>query len=79
MTEGILADQVRQRAYEIWLSEGCPHGRDHIHWVRAEAEFRERLTRRSSAAPRGFREPRMNNIPRHRADGRSGSAERLPS
>jgi hypothetical protein len=25
------------------LSEGCPHGRDRIHWVRAEAEFREKF------------------------------------
>jgi len=43
-------DQIRQRAYEIWLSEGCPDGRDRIHWVRAEAEFRERLNTRSHAA-----------------------------
>ena len=43
-----MADQesteaIRQRAYEIWVSEGCPSGRDCIHWLRAEAEFRERL------------------------------------
>jgi hypothetical protein len=38
-----LLDDIRTRAYEIWLSEGCPDGRDAIHWVRAEAEFREKL------------------------------------
>jgi Protein of unknown function (DUF2934) len=38
-----VLDQIRTRAYEIWLSEGCPCGRDNIHWVRAEAEFREKL------------------------------------
>jgi hypothetical protein len=36
-----LTKTIRQRAYEIWLSEGCPHGRDRIHWLRAEAEIRE--------------------------------------
>jgi hypothetical protein len=36
-----LTEAIRQRAYEIWLSEGRPHGRDRIHWLRAEAECRE--------------------------------------
>jgi hypothetical protein len=39
MAEPNLADQIRWRAYEIWLNESCPDGRDHIHWLRAEAEF----------------------------------------
>ena len=38
-----LLDDIRYRAYEIWLSEGCPNGRAAIHWVRAEAELREKL------------------------------------
>jgi len=38
-----VLDQIRNRAYEIWLSEGCPNGRGNIHWVRAEAECREKL------------------------------------
>jgi len=38
-----LMDQIRHRAYELWLEEGCPDGRDRIHWLHAEAEFRERL------------------------------------
>lgn len=44
-------DQIRQRAYEIWRSEGCPDGRDRIHWVRAEAEFRERLCAHTRSEP----------------------------
>ena len=48
MSGDTLLDQVRRRAYDIWLSEGCPHGRDRIHWIRAEAEFREKLTRHSN-------------------------------
>jgi hypothetical protein len=50
MAEDTLTEQIQRRAYDIWLSEGCPPGRDHIHWVRAEAEFRERLAARSSAS-----------------------------
>lgn len=30
--------KVRERAYAIWESEGCPEGREVEHWLRAEAE-----------------------------------------
>ena len=29
---------VRERAYEIWENEGCPHGRDLEHWLSAEQQ-----------------------------------------
>lgn len=32
-------DMIRQRAFEIWEAEGCPEGRDEIHWHQAVAEF----------------------------------------
>jgi hypothetical protein len=35
---------VRLRAYEIWESEGRPHGRDTAHWLLAEAELRHVAT-----------------------------------
>jgi len=38
-----LMARIRKRAYEIWEDEGRPEGRDRIHWLRAEAEFRESL------------------------------------
>lgn len=31
------------RAYQLWEQEGCPHGRDLEHWLRAEAEQEARL------------------------------------
>lgn len=31
--------RIRERAYEIWVREGRPHGRDAEHWQRAEAEI----------------------------------------
>lgn len=37
-------DLVRQRSYEIWLRDGCPHGLAVQHWLEAknqlDAEFR---------------------------------------
>jgi hypothetical protein len=30
--------RVRERAYQIWLDEGQPAGRDREHWRKAEAE-----------------------------------------
>jgi hypothetical protein len=38
-----LTAQIRQLAYEIWEKEGRPDGRERIHWLRAEAEIRERM------------------------------------
>jgi hypothetical protein len=32
-------EQLRQRAYGIWQSEGEPHGRDRDHWEQAEREL----------------------------------------
>jgi hypothetical protein len=43
MIDPNLMARIRQRAYEIWEDEGHPQGRERIHWLRAEAEFRERL------------------------------------
>jgi len=27
-----VEQRIRERAFRIWLDEGCPHGRDKIHW-----------------------------------------------
>ena len=31
--------RIRERAYEIWVREGRPHGRDAEHWQKAAAEI----------------------------------------
>ncbi len=31
--------RIRQRAYEIWIEEGRPDGRDVEHWLRAKWEL----------------------------------------
>lgn len=33
------ADHIRQRAYDIWIAEGCPAGKDVEHWARAKQEL----------------------------------------
>ncbi|MGK7869478.1 DUF2934 domain-containing protein [Falsiroseomonas sp. E2-1-a20] len=29
---------IQQRAYEIWMQEGCPDGQAEAHWHQARAE-----------------------------------------
>ena len=33
-----MDDTIQARAYQIWESEGRPHGRHHEHWLQAVAE-----------------------------------------
>jgi hypothetical protein len=30
---------IRERAYQIWIDEGRPEGREHAHWEQAEKEI----------------------------------------
>jgi hypothetical protein len=65
-----LEHAIRCRAHQLWEEEGRPEGRARIHWLRAEAEFRERLCGRSGR-------PKANP-PRDPIDpSRSGAAMRL--
>ena len=71
MNEEELFEQIWQRAYQIWLDEGCPHGRDRIHWLHAVAEFREQLQpERSNAKGKGTtrRSPRLNGNRLHQRE-----------
>jgi hypothetical protein len=38
---GDIERLIRERAYEIWESEGRPQGRSDDHWKQARAEFSE--------------------------------------
>jgi hypothetical protein len=35
---GTKDGHIRERAYEIWLDEGQPEGRELDHWLRAKSE-----------------------------------------
>ncbi len=38
-------EQIRQRAYELYVEGGCEPGRDSEHWLQAEAELNEKKDR----------------------------------
>jgi hypothetical protein len=40
MSDQNLEERIRREAYQLWLEDGCPHGRDHIHWIQAEQHVR---------------------------------------
>jgi hypothetical protein len=29
-------EEIAHRAWKIWKAEGCPEGRDHLHWLKAQ-------------------------------------------
>jgi Protein of unknown function (DUF2934) len=39
-TPGPAQETIAERAYRIYLEEGCPDGRHLDHWLRAESELR---------------------------------------
>lgn len=32
-------EEIALGAYRIWLQEGCPHGRDKEHWLKAREQL----------------------------------------
>ena len=54
-------ERVRQRAYRLWVEEGCPEGRSDIHWEKARElvgiEEKQKSTTRPAAAEAPRREP----------------------
>lgn len=46
-----LREEIRMRAYHLWLHAGRPHGQELDFWLRAEREFLERQSRAVSAGP----------------------------
>ena len=41
MSDHDLKDRIRHQAYLLWLEDGCPHGRDEVHWRQAEQLIRD--------------------------------------
>jgi hypothetical protein len=33
-------EEIAARAYDLWIAQGCPHGRDHENWIEAERQLR---------------------------------------
>jgi hypothetical protein len=57
----MLQRQIKQLAYEIWESEGCPDGYDLGHWLRAEAEVMSQ-TSSPDSQPKLARNRTRNNV-----------------
>jgi hypothetical protein len=45
---GPTEDEIRLRAYEIYLEHGCPDGEDLGDWFQAEKELTENIRKRHS-------------------------------
>jgi hypothetical protein len=39
MNDNELEQAIRERAFQIWIEEGQPHGRASEHWERAKMEI----------------------------------------
>ncbi|MCG5241742.1 DUF2934 domain-containing protein [Azospirillum doebereinerae] len=39
-----VEQRIRDRAYTIWLEQGCPHGQDGDHWLQAERDVAATVT-----------------------------------
>ena len=39
----ITHDQIARRAHEIWVQQGCSHGRDRENWFEAERQLKAEL------------------------------------
>jgi hypothetical protein len=50
--DGVFEEQVRQRAYEIWVDLGRADGQAHEHWVAAERDL--------AAQPAKVKKPRAS-------------------
>jgi hypothetical protein len=40
-------EEIRELAYKIWQEEGCPHGSDVQHWLRAKMIWEEKTQRQN--------------------------------
>jgi Protein of unknown function (DUF2934) len=49
-TETNRDEETRQLAYRIWQEEGCPHGQEVQHWLKAESIWQEK--RRPKSKPK---------------------------
>jgi len=67
-------EEIRQIAYHLWLDEGCPHGRHHEHWLKAEEIWRER---QATNPPRDIprRERARKTATAHRGKKSAGNAK----
>src|SRR2546423_419761 len=67
-------DEIAAQAYQIYLREGCIEGRDLDHWLRAEAELRERVNGNGAERHAGA----IASIERSAGPGRAAAKQEQP-
>ena len=68
-------ERISERAYEIWVAEGCVHGRHDEHWQRAEREIAEEELRLAAAMADRASGVAKNATPAPRRGGRRTPTE----
>ena len=61
--------RIRQRAYELWLQEGCPEGRESTHWQQAAEEIGADQEMASGGEPGGSEGSAAPQQPNDQAQG----------
>ena len=52
-----LHDEIAKVAYDLYQKEGCPEGRDLIHWLEAEKIMKEKYVERPGGTSGGTADP----------------------
>ncbi len=60
----IKYEDIARRAYQIWLKDGRPEGRDREHWLRAEEELRGEGLKKQRGKNITSQDPSMLKTPR---------------
>jgi hypothetical protein len=61
-----MDERIRERAYQIWLSEGQPIGRDAEHWDRARQQIEREIKEGINAHKSGINTVPALNITTHK-------------
>jgi len=62
--DGTLRRKIEERAYYIWLENGCGHGDHELHWFEAERELMEtaKQEREQRSDVRNEKKPAKNQL-----------------
>ena len=61
-----MDERIRERAYQIWLSEGQPLGHDADHWLRAKRQVEKELADAAASHRAGINDVPAANITVHK-------------
>lgn len=60
----ITYEDIAKRAFEIWKEEGEIEGKEQDHWLRAEAELRQKALKSQKGKKASSKDPAMLKTPR---------------